>query len=69
MITALSWVAGILVLVSNWAKGNKDIRGWYLALLGNVLFLYLNFEARLYGLCPLAAINAYLCLRAIRLWK
>ena len=64
----MDWIAAILNLISTWLLvQKKPIPGWGIMIVSSVLYIYLNYEAGLYGLA--AGSVAFLVIEGIGLHK
>ena len=67
----LDWVAGGLALVASYYRADRDriVIGWYLSVIVNLMFGFINVKMGLYGLAVLAAVNVGISIKGIVTWS
>lgn len=69
IILYLPWLLSVCTITQQFFLGKKDIRGWLVALLGQVGWSVWVLAAQHWGLLPLNLALWYLYIRNYRLWK
>ncbi len=65
----LALAASVVTLITMWLVGNKDVRGFYLGLANQALWLAFIYQTEQWGFLILTVANTYINVRNIILWS
>lgn len=65
----MDYIGSMLLIIGLIFIGKKDRRGWLIQILGNILFIFIMFESRIYGALVLSCVMTVLCIINYKKWK
>lgn len=65
----MDWITGAMTILAMELLARRDWRGWAVGLCNQLLWAYLIYERRLYGLAPLTIILTWRYAVALRKWR
>lgn len=68
-IQYMTWFMSAVTITSVWFTGNKDVRGWYLGLFSQSLWVVYIIVTHTWGFIPTTAFLTIIQFRNARKWR
>lgn len=68
-MTALTWIATIITIIGSILNSQKRIEGFYLWIISNSVYVYINLYLGITAQAVLFAFNTFICIWGLCTWR